>query len=79
MEPHIPSQEPAERELECSIHISKRGIDLYWQPELPAGEHKATRVELMVAGALMGVARALTGKGEADVLAAIRRGTGRRK
>lgn len=65
--------EQAARKLEpeCSIRISRDGISLHWYPELPEDGHKPTRVELMAAGALMGVAGVLTGKGAEDIMRAL--------
>ena len=55
----------------CSINISGNGIDIYFHPALPEGKHVVSRAELMAAGALMGIAGVLTGKGADEVLNAL--------
>ena len=78
----------------CSISISDHGIDFYFTPALPDEPHRPSRVEIMAAGALflrpirkppgrsmVGMARALTGKGVEQVihaLAQFERETGRK-
>ncbi len=74
---HIPL-EPVEKQR-CSISISSAEVSIYWHPALPEEAHKPSRIEIMAAGALLGIARALMGKGEDEILAAIRRTAGRRK
>jgi hypothetical protein len=66
----------------CTIHINERGVDFDFYPSLPAEPHKPTRTEIMAAGALVGIARALTGKGAEQVihaLAQLERETARKK
>jgi hypothetical protein len=73
---------PEERGQRCSISISDHGIDLYFHPNLPSEPHKPTRTEIMAAAALVGIARALTGKGAEQVihaLAQFERETARKK
>ncbi len=83
---HIPLPAPKEPELRCSIDLSNRGIWIHWEPALPDGPHKVSPVEIMAAGALIGIGRTLTGQGAADVIEALtkfdkasrRKATGRR-
>ncbi len=60
-----------ERRQSCSIHISDREVTIYFNPPLQEGPHKVTRLETMAAGALLGIARTLTGRGEDAVLQAM--------
>jgi hypothetical protein len=59
---------PLDRGQSCSIYISGRGIDVNFTPALPEGKHDVTRTELMAAGALIGIARVLTGQGADEML-----------
>jgi hypothetical protein len=66
----------------CHITLSETGIDIDFYPPLESEPHKPSRVEIMAAGALLGLARALTGKGAEQVihaLAQFERETGRKK
>jgi hypothetical protein len=68
---------PEERENECWINVSASHISFRWDQPLPEEPHKVTRVELMVAAAMIGVARSLTGKGAEAVLdSLVKRGRG---
>ncbi len=72
MEQTIPlAEEKRERENGCSIYIRQDSISIHWDRPLTDGSHKVTRVEQISAGALLGIARVLTGKGEEDVVRAI--------
>jgi hypothetical protein len=66
---------PVEREREstCYLSITHTSVDLHFNPKLPEGEHKPTRVELMAAAALLGISRVLSGKGETEILNAMRK------
>ncbi len=55
----------------CYIHLDERTVSIHWDQALPDGPHKPTRVETMAAGALLGIARTLTGRGEEAVIDAI--------
>ncbi len=66
MQTHVPVDSQR-----CSISISGHGIDIYFHPALPEGRHEVTRTELMAAGALMGIAGVLTGKGADAVMGAL--------
>ncbi len=63
----IPAE--AKPKQRCDIRISESDIWIDWTPALPDGG-KPSRVELMAAGALIGIARVLSGKGAEDVAAA---------
>ena len=65
----------AEVDDRCSISISNRAIDIYFGRPLLSGPHKPTHVERMAAGALLGIARTLTGHAEADMLCAAEKAT----
>lgn len=60
-----------DRKQRCSISICDSDISFYFTPELPAEAHKPSRTEIMAAGALVGIARALTGKGADAVIHAL--------
>lgn len=64
---------PIERELPdcCRITVESGYISIHFDPPLAEGPHKMTRLETIAAGALMGIARTLTGHGEAAVIAAL--------
>jgi hypothetical protein len=66
----IPS-ETAVRRNHCNISIGDDSIHLYFDQPIPDGPHKVTRMETMAAAALLGIARALTGQAEKDVVRAI--------
>jgi hypothetical protein len=71
-----------EKEPRCSIHISGHGVSFDFYPNLPNEPHNPSRTEIMAAAALVGIARALTGKGAEQVihaLAQFERETERRK
>ncbi len=68
----IPEEQAVEK-FRCSISISESSIWIDFRPALPQGPHKVTRTEVMAAAALVGIARTLTGRGEAEVMAAIGR------
>ena len=71
-----------EKEPRCAIHISGSGVSFDFYPSLPNESHKPSRTEIMAAAALVGIARALTGKGAEQVihaLAQFERETGRSK
>jgi hypothetical protein len=63
--------EAAEREQRCSISISARGVWIDFTPALDKEPHKPTTTDLLAAGAVMGIAAVLTGKGADDVLRAL--------
>ena len=69
----IPEEAPVqrERENECHISLGADGIWVRFDRPLPDGPHKPPRMETMVAGALLGIARTLTGRGEEAVIDAI--------
>lgn len=56
---------------ECWITISETSIHVHWDKPLPDGPHRPTRIETMAAGALLGIARTLTGRGEEAVIDAM--------
>ena len=66
----IPAEpaKPVEPENQCWMSISASGISVRWDRALPDGPHKVTRVELMVAAAMIGIASSLTGNGAEAVL-----------
>ena len=64
----LPPEQPRQQ---CSIEISAERVWIDFRPALPDGPHKVTRVEVMAAAALVGIARALTGQGEAEVMRAL--------
>lgn len=68
---HIRLPEERKREQHCSISISESDIWIRWDPPLPEGPHKVTRAEVMAAGALIGVARTLSGKGADEVISSL--------
>lgn len=63
----------AENRLRCYISLSDRGVSIDFEPGVPDAPHKPSIVETMAAGALLGIAKALTGKGADDVIAAMAR------
>ena len=66
----------------CHITLSENGVDIDFYPALMSEPHKPSRVEIMAAAALVGIARALTGKGAEQVvhaLAQFEREAGRKK
>jgi hypothetical protein len=67
----IPTETVVARRNHCHISVSDDSINLYFDQPLPDGPHKPTRMETMAAAALLGIARALTGKSEGDVVRAI--------
>ena len=58
-------------EQRCYISLSGRGISFDFEPALVAEAHAPSRTEIMAAAALVGIARALTGKGADAVIGAI--------
>lgn len=68
----VPAEAPVkQRENHCHISIEGDGIWVRFDRPLPDGPHKPTRMETMVAGALLGIARTMTGRGEEAVIDAI--------
>jgi hypothetical protein len=55
----------------CHISIDADSISIRFDDPLPDGPHKVTRLETMAAGALLGIARTLTGRGDEAVVAAM--------
>jgi hypothetical protein len=73
---------PVDKEQHCYISLSDNRISFDFEPKLADGPHKPSRTEIMVAAALVGIARVLTGKGAEQVihaLAQFERETGRAK
>jgi hypothetical protein len=62
---------PKQKDQRCNISIESDHLYISFDPALPNGPHKRTAAELMAAGALLGIARVLTGKGEEAVMAAL--------
>ncbi len=57
----------------CVITIdAKEGVNITWDPCLPDGPHKLGFVETAAAGAILGIGKALTGKGSIQVLQAMK-------
>ena len=53
----------------CIITIEASGkVTVDWDPALPDGPHKSSSVEALAAGALLGIGRALTGKGHDEMV-----------
>ena len=73
MEQRIDVSEPMPRSRgqECRISIDDHSLWIDFTPKLQDDPHKPTKVELMAAGALMGIAGVLTGKGADEILAAL--------
>lgn len=59
---------PKDRRQEVTIRISDDSLWIDFRPPLVAEAHKPSRVEIMAAAALVGIARALTGKGADQVI-----------
>jgi hypothetical protein len=55
----------------CSISISDSSIDFYFSKPIDDAPHKPTHVERLASAALFGIARALAGKAEGDMLRAM--------
>lgn len=57
----------------CVITIdADAGLSIAWEPALPSGPHELSQVERMAAGAVLGIGKALTGKGGLEIAAALR-------
>jgi hypothetical protein len=71
----IPIVSPPEKKVRerCTIDIDAESLWIRFDPPLPDGPHKPTRMEVMAAAALVGIARALTGQGETEVMQAVQR------
>jgi hypothetical protein len=56
----------------CIITIEASGrVTVDWDPALPDGPHKLSRVETLAAGAIVGIGKALTGKGYDQMVAVL--------
>jgi len=55
----------------CRISIDEHGIWIDFTPKLAEAPRKASQTELLAAGALMGIAGVLTGKGADEILRAL--------
>lgn len=63
--------EPKKKQQRCYINISEDRISIDFDQTLIDEPHKPSRVEIMAAGALLGITRALTGKGAEQVIHAL--------
>jgi phosphate starvation-inducible protein PhoH len=49
-----------------------KGLSIAWDPAIPDGPHQLSRVEALAAGAVLGIGKALTGKGGMEIAQALR-------
>lgn len=75
----VPLPKEPKRRDRCSIDISSDGIRIWFEPDIPDGPHKPTSIEVMAAGALLGVAGVLTGLGREQVVEAMKKFDARAK
>lgn len=58
----------------CTITLDIRtGLHIRWDPPLPDGPHRVNWVEAAAAGALIGIGKAITGKGYGEIIQALKK------